>query len=259
MNDSTASLDRLPARRLIRTNGPLYRQLADILRAPIADGSFPVGASLPKEAEIADRFGISLITVRQALAELEREGRITRVPGKGTFANSAPRPLTALTRLSSFSEDAASAGLTPGYRVLTIGEAAIDPEARTALRQSRPVALTIERILLANGHPVGMHRSLLPDWIVAHIEPDALSPAALAQASLYRTITEAGIEMHRAVETLRPARVDATTAAALGLAVDDLVLLIQRTVFDHDDRPVVHELDTYVPDAYAYRIELFRT
>ena len=48
MNDSTASLDRLPARQLMRTNGPLYRQLADILRTPIADGSFPVGASLPE-------------------------------------------------------------------------------------------------------------------------------------------------------------------------------------------------------------------
>ena len=238
---------------------PLYRQLTDLLRDQIDSGELGDGERMPSEAQFGDTFHVSRITVRQALAELEREGRITRVPGKGTFASSAPQPLTALTRLSSFSEDAASAGLTPGYRVLAIGESAIDPEAQTALQHSRPIALTIERILLANGRPVGMHRSLLPDWVVAQIEPDALSPATLAQASLYRTITEAGIALHRAVETLRPARVDATRAAALGLAADDLVLLIQRTVFDHDERPLVHELDTYVPDAYTYRIELFRT
>ncbi len=69
-------------RQLRRANGPLYRQLANVLREPIADGSFPVGASLPKEAEIADRFGISLITVRQALRELAADGLIRKRSAK---------------------------------------------------------------------------------------------------------------------------------------------------------------------------------
>ena len=79
---SELSLDRLPAQRLLRANGPLYRQLAEILRAPIVDGTYPVGAPLPKEAEIAGRFGISLITVRQALRELEADGLIRKRSAK---------------------------------------------------------------------------------------------------------------------------------------------------------------------------------
>jgi len=75
-------LSFLPARRLFRDHGPLYRQLAAILRAPILDGSYPVGAELPKEAAIADRFGISLITVRQALRELESDGLIRKRAAK---------------------------------------------------------------------------------------------------------------------------------------------------------------------------------
>ena len=75
-------LSFLPARRLLRDQGPLYRQLTAILRAPILDGSCPVGAELPKEAVIADRFGISLITVRQALRELETDGLIRKRAAK---------------------------------------------------------------------------------------------------------------------------------------------------------------------------------
>jgi GntR family transcriptional regulator len=79
---SEPDVDRLPARRLARSEGPLYRQLAAILRAPILDGTYPIGASLPKEAELAGRFGISLITVRQALRELEADGLIQKRSAK---------------------------------------------------------------------------------------------------------------------------------------------------------------------------------
>src|SRR3954453_20612313 len=88
-----ASLSSLPARQLLRDHGPLYRQLAAILRAPIVDGTYPVGTELPKEAEIADRFGISLITVRQALRELESDGLIRKRAAKpAVVAARSPAP-----------------------------------------------------------------------------------------------------------------------------------------------------------------------
>ncbi len=72
----------VPKRALGRANGPLYRQLADLLRKPIADGNFAVGSELPKEARIAEHFGVSLITVRQALRELESAGLIRKRSAK---------------------------------------------------------------------------------------------------------------------------------------------------------------------------------
>ena len=74
MNQHVANLGLLPKRTLGRASGPLYRQLADLLRKPISDGNFAVGSELPKEAHIAEHFGVSLITVRQALARA-RSGR----------------------------------------------------------------------------------------------------------------------------------------------------------------------------------------
>jgi GntR family transcriptional regulator len=82
MDDLISNLDLLPRRLLDRTKGPLYRQLADLLREPIANGAFPVGAELPKEADLAQRFGVSLITVRQALRDLEADGLIRKRSAK---------------------------------------------------------------------------------------------------------------------------------------------------------------------------------
>src|SRR6478735_8057231 len=90
------SLSPLPARQLLRDDGPLYRQLAAILRAPIVDGSYPLGAPLPKEADIAGRFGISLITVRQALRELEADGLIRKRAAKPAVV-AARAPVAKLT------------------------------------------------------------------------------------------------------------------------------------------------------------------
>ncbi|HEX4768084.1 MAG TPA: GntR family transcriptional regulator, partial [Lichenihabitans sp.] len=77
-----AILDRLPARTLSRGDGPLYRQLNALLRDAILDGGHPAGSALPREAAMAKRFGVSLITVRQALRDLELEGLIRKRAAK---------------------------------------------------------------------------------------------------------------------------------------------------------------------------------
>jgi GntR family transcriptional regulator len=104
----------MPARRLLREQGPLYRQLTAILREPILDGSYPVGAELPKEAAIADRFGISLITVRQALRELESDGLIRKRAAKPAVVASR-RPAAKLS--SAFRNFADMAAYTRDARL----------------------------------------------------------------------------------------------------------------------------------------------
>src|SRR6187399_2321980 len=68
--------------RLTRAGGPLYKQLLAILRESIVSGSPPVGTPLPREADLAESFRVSLITVRQALRDLEAEGFIKKRAAK---------------------------------------------------------------------------------------------------------------------------------------------------------------------------------
>jgi GntR family transcriptional regulator len=64
---------------------PLYARLRDELRTGILDGRLKPHAKLPSEAELTAAHGVSRITVRQALGELQKEGLIVRLQGKGAF------------------------------------------------------------------------------------------------------------------------------------------------------------------------------
>ncbi len=107
MDDVSANLDLLPRRPLVRSQGPLYRQLADVLRAPIANGTFAVGKELPKEAVIAERFNVSLITVRQALRDLEADGLIKKRSAKPAVIIASNPPIGFSWNFKNFADIAA--------------------------------------------------------------------------------------------------------------------------------------------------------
>jgi GntR family transcriptional regulator len=72
--------------RLDRTSFvPLYYQLQEVLKEQIESGVWAPGEALPSEPELARRFGISRVVVRQALAILQDDRQIDRVKGRGTF------------------------------------------------------------------------------------------------------------------------------------------------------------------------------
>ena len=64
---------------------PLYEQVANALRADIQGGAFDATKRLPTEEELAEKYGISRITVRRAVGDLVEEGLVEKKQGKGTF------------------------------------------------------------------------------------------------------------------------------------------------------------------------------
>ncbi len=76
---------------LIHRNGdtPLYRQIAEILRDRIQSGVFEPGSRIPTEHELCDRFGVSRISIRQALAELANDHLLEKRQGSGTYVSRA--------------------------------------------------------------------------------------------------------------------------------------------------------------------------
>jgi DNA-binding GntR family transcriptional regulator len=63
---------------------PLYYQLENLLREKIVSGELEPGDKLPTELELIEQYGVSRITVRQALQALADEGLIERKQGRGT-------------------------------------------------------------------------------------------------------------------------------------------------------------------------------
>ena len=64
---------------------PLWRQLADILRAQIESGRLPAGRVIPSEATLMQEHEVARGTVRKATDVLVQEGLVERVQGRGTF------------------------------------------------------------------------------------------------------------------------------------------------------------------------------
>ena len=104
-----ASAPFVPKSRLKdRSAGPLYRQLTQILRQTIARHELPIGHELPTEAQLAQAYGVSLITVRQALRDLEADGLIRKRAAKAAVVVAAGPRLHPSRNLNSLADVIAS-------------------------------------------------------------------------------------------------------------------------------------------------------
>ncbi len=104
---------------------PKHRAIYDHLRRELDTGTYPEGQRLPTEVELARSFRVSRPTVARAFADLQREGRIERIAGSGTYARRhEPRPGTKTLGL-----------LIPGLGDTEIFEHICGQMARVAARQ----------------------------------------------------------------------------------------------------------------------------
>lgn len=88
---------------------PLYGQLKELLRSRILDGTYPPQSRMPSENELGQAHGVSRITVRQALGDLQKEGLIFKIHGKGTFV-AKPKAFQNVSTLQGLSESLAQTG-----------------------------------------------------------------------------------------------------------------------------------------------------
>lgn len=207
---------------------------------------------LPTERDLAEEFGVSRMTVRQALELLEQDRRVYRVQGAGTFV--APPAITKSIELTSFSDDMRGRGLRPGshLRVAETIPAGADIGFALGLSPSTPV-VHIERVRTADGEPMCHEHTYLAEAAV---------PGLLGQpieGSLYDLLRERyRITMVRAEQTIRATVLDQATADLLAVPPFSPALLVERTAFDQRDRPLERAVSTYRGDRYSYQIALVR-
>lgn len=234
---------------------PLYRQLAEALQQRIRSGVANEGDQLASESSLGEEFGVSRITVRQALAELEQKALVERVPGKGTYVRQREPRVERTTRLSGFAENMAALGLTASYRMLRAERVMAPPEVCDRLGAPGRIAFLLERVLLTDGYPIGAHVSYMPVWLV-NKAPERFTPDKLRDGSLYSAIEAAGSSLARAEEIVEPAILDASEARELETHEGALALRIRRTAYDFEDRPIEYVNITYREDSYTFRLEL---
>jgi GntR family frlABCD operon transcriptional regulator len=139
---------------LDRPSIPLHEQLRNILTHEIESGEYEDTGRLPVEAELGERFGVSRITVRRAVSELEEAGLVQRRQGRGTFVT--PRPATVATMaVGGFSDQFLGEGRnsTRGILLSERIEASAPVAAALGIEAGAPV-LRLLRAFRLEGLPI---------------------------------------------------------------------------------------------------------
>lgn len=222
----------------------LYLQIAEEIAASLGSRIRP-GERLPAEAELVARYGVSRVTVRQALAHLEQRGLVVRKQGKGTFA-ATPRIRQDLQHLTGFYDSLVSQGIRPETRILQFGVVAAGPKVQQALRLPAAEALHFQRQYLIEGQPLALAST--------HFHPDmaAFVTRAVAEANPSYTILQqlAGLEIGRADLSIRIQPAGRELAEPLGVRPSTGLLTVERTTYCTAGIPREHTLFYVRPEAY---------
>src|SRR5947199_10665090 len=165
---------------------PRYQEIAEDLRARIQHGELAPGARLDTQRQLATAFGVTLMTLRQALEVLERERLIQRRHGLGTFV-AAPSIDYDILQLRRFAGDLSAQGEHVATRLLTTRFSPPDRRVGDALSLGPGErGLVVARLRLGDGHPMSLQRAFLPALI-----GDEVVRADLTRTPLHQVLERA--------------------------------------------------------------------
>lgn len=253
---SSASVLTLPATTTpaLLASQPLYVQIKDRLRTQILDGTYQPHQQLPSEADMMAAFAVSRITVRQALGDLESEGLIFRLHGKGSFV-SKPKAFQDLGRLQGFGEAMRQKGYETFAQVVGMRSMAPSPQVRERLQLGKRANVTeLRRVRFLNREPISLDVSYLPAAL-GH----RLARHDLAARDVFAILeNDLGLHLGHADLEIGAALADAALAPLLKVEEGSSVLRIERTTHTQDGTPIDYELLYYRGDAFQYRVRVDR-
>ncbi|MET7998137.1 GntR family transcriptional regulator [Amycolatopsis sp. CA-161197] len=236
--------------RVINGPTPKHAQLREILRRSV-ERELPPGSPIPSERELAQRYGVSRLTVRSAIGKLVEEGLLARVRGKGTFT--AARRMELQLYLMSFTDDMRRRGLTPTTEVVSTSLEVPPVTSAHALGLAEGVAAhRLVRLRRADGVPLAVERG----WYHAGRTPGLLDLDLTR--SLYAQLAEAyDLRPDQAYQTVWAESADRETARLLGMRTGT-PLLVFRRVSSAGGEPVEDMTSWYRGDHYQVTMQLDR-
>lgn len=230
---------------------PRYSQIINYYRTLIESGKLTEGEKMPTEEAIGELFGVSRITVRQALDGLAQGGYIYKIQGKGSFV-SAKKAGMQLNHLIGFSDEMRGIGMSPS--TVLIDQCLTSPNetmaAALGIDMSQKVYL-ISRVRCADEIPMAVEKACLPFSRFAGIETQDLNQ------SLYLLLKQQyGCEPHKAVQSIQAGLANSADAKLLQIKVGGPVLRITRTAYDSNDVPFEYTESVYRGDKYVFNVTL---
>lgn len=216
---------------------PKYRQIADDLARSIASGQPPAGAALPGMRELAERYEVAGLTIRQAIALLRDLGIVDSRGGSGTYVRQRRPVVHVIDDMTlptdgqprrSWREVVADAGMVGTQRALGTGLGIPPITVSAALGVDPDIVITWrKRAMLIDDEPVQIATSWYPPEVVAAL-PILASPERLPRMAP-ALLAEVGWSIVAISDATTARRASASDAADLGIEPRDPVLDVVRT------------------------------
>jgi len=219
----------------IRSFEPYYQQLKRILIKEI-ENNHKEGDLLPSESELCRRYSVSRTVVRQALGELEGEGLVLKVKGKGTYVTGRPLNTSFVQHSLGFYESMQRAGHMVGTRVIVLQTEPCGASLAKVLEIGMEDVIHFDRVRSVDGIPVQVVRTALP----ARLFP-GLVERDMTDCSLYQVLADVyGVRPatgHRAIDATALSGEDAhylqATEGLPALRIESVTRTSEGVVFEY--------------------------
>lgn len=230
----------------------LYLQLTRIFLGQITSGQWDNGCQIPTEAELCQQYGVSKITVRQAIKNLAADGYLLKIQGKGTFVRKSTQP-SGVAMKTRFTEDMFGKEVLVKREVLARGVQSTENTAREYLKTDEDIySIVSQRVV--EGEPISMDESYIPVTML----PGA-NDLNFESGSLLDMLQEQGTKkISKIVQTVEIIPVHGEYAKNLGVAEGVPGLVIHRLFLGQDETPVAYTRFLGRSDRYKFQTEFER-
>lgn len=232
----------------------LYDQIKDDLLSKIKDGTYPEGQTIPSEPELAEIYGVSRPTIRQALQILVSDGYLEKRRRRGTVVTKPKVSQSFTMSISSFEDAMRLAGRLPKTKVLVFKRERANAEVEKRLELTRGQdVFKLVRLRYADD---------LPNVFVESYIPCALYPGLdsfdFNESSLYAAMDACGNPVMTARRRLEVIKADGAAAALLDVEAGDPLLLFHTVARDASGTAVEYSVATYRGESNSFELNVSR-
>ena len=229
---------------------PVYIQIHDAIKEKIESNFWEIGDRLPSERELSVQFGVSRMTLRQAIQTLADEGILERKIGSGTYVASR-KVQEKMTGTTSFTEIMLSQGREPSSRAVSYVITSPSSSEMDKLKLTKDdTILRMERIRLADGIPICFEVASIPEKLIHQFSKSEIT------SSLYRTLEEKGRrKIGGANQTISAMLASEKIADYLDIKKGDAILRMRQVSFLEDGHPFEYVRSQYVGNRFEFFLE----
>lgn len=232
----------------------LYDQIKDDLLSKIKDGTYPEGQTIPSELELAEMYGVSRPTIRQALQILVSDGYLEKRRRRGTVVTKPKVSQSFTMSISSFEDAMRLAGRLPKTKVLVFKRERANAEVEKHLELTRDQdVFKLVRLRYADDLPNVFVESYIPCTLYPGLDSFDFN-----ESSLYAAMDTCGNPVMTARRRLEVIKADGAAAALLDVEAGDPLLLFHTVARDANGTAVEYSVATYRGESNSFELNVSR-